>query len=482
MSRYVGPPTAQGRILFRGVHVVDPRDATVAPYRDVLVEDGRILAVEERGTHAAEDATVVEAEGKYLVPGYVDSHAHLLNEPAYAEASYALMLAHGVVGWRQMSGSPELLRQRDEGRLPTAPGAPALWATSGALLTPMNSATARAARAEVAAQAEQGADFVKAAMAGREGLLAALEEGRARGIPVAGHLPEDVDPREASEAGMRCIEHLGPGSTTYTAVSDEEQRLRAKGHVRDLPKLPRLRLGPLEKLLDKLLLKLVINPATMTSEDDAAELATADETYDEAKARELAELFVRNGTWQCPTLIRLHTQQFPNAPEHAQDPRWKYVDPAQRKSWAKSAAKFAELPEATRRTLAEHWDAQLRLTKVLAEAGVPMIAGTDANGAYGVIPGAALHDEFGLLAEAGLSPEQILRMATSAAAEFFGRSDHSGAVAAGFAADAVLLSANPLEDHAALSAIEGVLRAGQWWDRASLDRVLDAVAADPGVR
>lgn len=483
MSALVTPPRPSTEILFRGVAVVDPVVGTSRSDQDVLVQEGRISRIAETGTIQAPRAETVHAPGRYLVPGYVDAHAHALNTPEEVEGSYALMLAAGVVGFRQMSGSRELLRRRRQGTLPQPAGAPALLAVPGDLLTPMNTSTEEAARTAVRAQKAQGADFVKAAMATPHGFLAALEEGQRTGMKIVGHLPDGVDPRIAAGSGMHCIEHLGPGSTVFTAASEEEQEIRDSAPARSLPPMPTVSLPGMEKLLEKIIRGIVINPAALTSESDAATLHRTDQTFDADKARELARLFVQTSTWQCPTLIRLHTQQFPHDPLHTEDPRRKYMAPGTLKAWEKSAKKFAKLPQQTQEALEGHWRTQLELTRILAEEGVPMLAGTDGcGGAYGVIPGFGLHDEFDLLASAGLDPLSILRMATSNAAEFFGRSDRAGRIAEGFEADAVLLSEDPLESHEALREIEGVLRGGQWWDREELDTTLENLAARPSAQ
>jgi imidazolonepropionase-like amidohydrolase len=119
---------------------------------------------------------------------------------------------------------------------------------------------------------------------------------------------------------------------------------------------------------------------------------------------------------------------------------------------------------------------------VLADAGVPLLAGTDANGAGWVIPGFALHDEFDLLSEAGLSPLAILRAATAAPARFFGLSAEAGQVAPGYRADLVLLASDPAESHRALRDITAVVRDGNLWSRPSLDAVLARVEASPTTR
>lgn len=485
MSRYVVPPTASCDVVVQDVTVVDPSDGSARAGMDVRFADGRIVTVTPTanvaGT-AGPTPSVVDGRGRYLVPGFVDMHVHALNTPEDVDGAYALMLANGVVGFRQMSGSPDILAARAARTLPAPRGAPALLATPGDLLTPMNAATPEAATVTVRTQHEQGADFIKSALVGHDAFLAALEEAGRIGIPLAGHLPGDVDPRDAARGGMRCIEHLGPGATVFAATSSREAEVRVAIGTGGAPRIPKLKLPGMDRIVGRMIKGIVVNPATRTSEDAAHALALADKTYDDDAAHELADLFVRHETWQCPTLIRLHTQQFPTAARHTQDARRRYMAPDELRAWDKSGKKFDGLPNATRDTLEAHWSVQLRLTRVFAEAGVPLLAGTDADGAAGVIPGFALHDEFELLTEAGVDPRTVLDSATSAPARFLGTEHKAGRIAPGFQADVVLLDADPLLSTTALGRIEGVMRDGSYWDRDALDATLDAVAAAPGAR
>ena len=93
-------------------------------------------------------------------------------------------------------------------------------------------------------------------------------------------------------------------------------------------------------------------------------------------------------------------------------------------------------------------------------------------------PGAGLHEELRLLAEAGLSPLAALQTATGNAARALGWDGHTGSIAIGLDADLVLLDANPLQDITNTTRIWAVVRAGHLLDRASLDRLL--AAADSG--
>jgi imidazolonepropionase-like amidohydrolase len=96
-------------------------------------------------------------------------------------------------------------------------------------------------------------------------------------------------------------------------------------------------------------------------------------------------------------------------------------------------------------------------------AGVPILAGTDANQAPSAPAsppyGTSLHHELGLLVDAGLSPLDALRSATAVAADYFGLSDR-GVIAAGKRADLVLIDGDPLQDISAVSKIAAVWCAG----------------------
>ena len=87
--------------------------------------------------------------------------------------------------------------------------------------------------------------------------------------------------------------------------------------------------------------------------------------------------------------------------------------------------------------------------RAMHEAGVRILAGTDANSAVGspakVEHGESLHHEFELLIEAGLSNLEVLRAATVEPAKVFGLNDR-GIIEPGKRADLVLIHGNPLED------------------------------------
>ena len=119
-----------------------------------------------------------------------------------------------------------------------------------------------------------------------------------------------------------------------------------------------------------------------------------------------------------------------------------------------------------------------QMTRALHAAGVPILTGTD-TGVDGGLP-EHIHRELELLVEAGLSPYEALRAATSNArlsANRMGVDDAFGEVSVGQRADLVLLESNPLEDVRATRQRLGVMSRGRWYPQDELDRLVAEVVA-----
>jgi imidazolonepropionase-like amidohydrolase len=459
----VAPP-----IRVDDVTVIDPVDGARHPRRSIVVRDGRIVAV--AGPEALTgDVRVIDGGGRFAVPGYNNMHVHTL-QGANSRAYLATMLAEGVTGIRQMAASEDLLRYRAEGRLPLTEYAPALLALPGALLSPFTAGSAEDARAEVSRQKKQGADFVKIVVYDRESFLAALDQAHREGLPTAGHLPPDVSVAEASTLGFTCVEHFGTGSNIWIACSSEHDSLWGRekpalpvpGWVLDLPFAESVSAGPMSKRL--------INPAAFATEPAVTLLRQALDAFDEARARVLARTLAANRTWQTPTLVRLRTQYLADAPEYRQDPGLALMSAAERADREDVLGTFTKLPATTRETYRKAYETCVRMTGICHAAGVPMMIGTDGQGAT---PGQTMRQEFVQWAAAGISPLDILRAATTSPAAYLGRSSRTGRITPGMDADFLLLDADPLADAANLSSVSAVIRAGHHLTRDQIRTAAD---------
>ena len=443
-----GGASSRLALALRHVTVVDP--ARPGPLRDVtvLVERGRISAVGPvAAVRVPHGAQVLDLAGKYVIPGLWDMHAHSFGTE---RTSPALNVAHGVTSVREMAYAAPVAAWRDAveaGRLvgprwtiasTIVDGDPSLLVDEsdpGGAIVVRDEAGARAA---VRRARREGADFVKVySRLPTAAYLAVADEARRRRMPYAGHVPDTVSIVEASDAGQRSIEHLHAVGLS-TSSRDAEVRAAAAGIT--------VAAGDYRSWFRQ------VHPVEWLA-------ATS---HSPSRAGEAFARLRDNGTHVCPTLV-MH--QLLDKPEDAatDDDRLRYVPAETREVWeyilhevylpGRSPAEVAQQREL--------FEGRLRLVGALHEAGVPLLAGSEAGLAY-AYPGATVHDELALLVAAGLTPLEALATATREPAHFLGRDGELGAVGRGLLADLVVLDGDPSADITNTARIHGVVARGDW--------------------
>jgi len=479
-----GRPNDNGRVSYarkavgtatvlRGVTVVDTRDGSLTTNQDVSTANGRITGIT---TADPQDnaCQAIDLSGKYVVPGYLDMHAHPLGD-GDRTGTLRLMLTRGITGFRQMSGSLKLLKQRQNGTLPMPAESPDVVQMPGAVLTPLNAGSVKTAVTTVREQHAAGADFIKVGLVTPSVFFAAQHEANRLGVPILGHLPVGIDVIEASARGMKSIEHLGPGVGILAACSTEKTALLAALNAKPIKALP-FRIPFADQLFLPMLRKMILNPYAAQGHQAVDVMRRAIDTFSEELARELARRFVADGTWQVPTLIRECTCKISDAPEFRDDPNHRFVDPSTLKQWHDSGHRFDSLPTDTRDTFRDSYELELKITKIFDEEGVKILAGSDCSGAAWEVPGHSLHQELDAFAKAGLSPLRVLQTTTLNGAEFLDTSATMGTVEIGKVADLVVLQDNPIESIQNMHAVDGVMRAGQYYSNSDLGSIEQAVA------
>ena len=460
------------------VTVVDPRDGSQRADMSVLVRGGKIVSVGAASNPSASGVRVIDGDGRFVVPGYNNMHTHAYQE-ARSELFMATMLREGTTGMRHMAGPDAILQRRAEGRVSLGADTPRLLAMAGAILMPFNSPTIERVRHEINRQKALGADFIKLIMVERDVFFAAVSWAHKQGMSIGGHLPPSITPSEASDAGYDYLEHLGTSANIWIETSSERTALRkiadtslalpnALGYVPFAEQLFA------SELVTKATATTLLNPALSDAPESISILQRALDTFDEGAARKLSATFVKNGTWQTPTLSRLRTEYRMDAPEYKDHPWLQMLSPEVQSNFQKTRTAFLDLPEARRNAYHGYYDASLKLVGIMQAAGVPIMTGTDGPGGN---PGQDMPSEFTELAAAGLSPLDVLRATTTAPAAFLGRSDRMGAVDAGMDADFVLLDGDPLESVDNLSKISAVVNSGNHHTIAQLDETVDRLLA-----
>ena len=457
-----GPVLSSADLALAHATVVDVENGRLIADQTVLITGNRITAVgPSRSVAVPSGARVIDARGKYLIPGLWDMHAHVLFEGM--DGYLALLVANGITGIREMGNSPmpldEIRRARRE--IATGDRLGPRFIASGVLVDGPHSKwedgvaladTPERGRAVVDSLAAAGADFIKVYNYLRpEVYRAIVERAAARQIPVAGHVPILVPAIEASNAGQRSFEHLvgldqgcSAEEEALIAIAREELEAIARGDAAGADDIERQWLRHM--------------------------LAT----QDTARCRALIEQLARNRTWQTPTLVNIRTKCV-DPTSLARGDHLAYVPTFVRDWWV---AAIREGSDADSPENQDRCRLRIALVGAMDRAGVPLLAGSDAANPF-VVWGFSLHEELTLLVEAGLSPLEALQATTLNPARYLEAIDSLGSVAPGRLADLVLLDANPLEDIRNTQRIAGVVLNGRYLDRQALDELLAQEASRP---
>ena len=435
-------------IAFAHVAVVGTNAARVLPDMTVVITGGSIASVDKAAADKVpKDAQVIDARGKFLIPGLWDMHVHTFTHSPNPRLSqtwfFPLFIANGVTGVRDMWTTGEDLSQVVQWRKGLADGSLLVprYGAAGWLVDGPNPVGVHGGKPDVVTTGQEARDFVRRVHAtgldfiktydhlSRETYFAIADESKKAGIPFAGHLPFAIKAAESSDAGQRSVEHMFGVDFGCSSKEEELQAFLVQGNT----------WGP----------------------DQSKEML---EAFDQKKCEQLLEKLARNQTWQVPTFGV-------GVPRLASDPRTKYIPINLR------PAAQLERPTEPNGPQLRMRDYRSKLVVMMNKAGVPLLAGTDVSN-RGLFPGFSLHDQLVIFVQSGLTPGEALKTATYNPAKFLGMLDYLGTVEKGKLADLVLLDANPLEDIHNTQKIRAVVLNGRYLDRAALDKLLTQAEVD----
>ena len=426
-----------GKLIIRGVTLVNSTGAPPIGPVDIVVEKNRITQIRQVGfpgvpidaksrPRAEPSDKELNCEGMYLMPGFVDMHGHIGGQAQGANAEYVfkLWLGHGITTIRDPScgnGLDWVLehRAKSERNEITAPRIKAYTVFGQGAKEPIS--TPEQARAWVQQNAKRGADGIKFFGAEPAIFRAALEENKKLGLRSACHHAQlevaRMNALATAKAGLTSLEHwyglpeaLFDDKTVqnYPATynySNEQNRFEEAGNL--WQQAAKLGSDRWNKVMDELI----------------ALDFTLDPTFNIYEAnREL--MLARRAEWHddytMPSLWRFYG---PSRISHGS--YWHSWGTEQEVAWKKNYQLWMEF-------INEYKNRGGRVT-----------AGSDSGFIYQLY-GFAYIRELELLREAGFHPLEVIRAATLKGAEALGMADQIGSVEVGKLADFVIVDQNPL--------------------------------------
>ena len=426
--------TPKGDLLIRNARLFDPINLEVTPGISVLVRGERIVRVApDADLKASTDAEIIDANGRFLMPGLWDNHQH------FSDIDGPLDLANGVTSARDMANDTDTFLQRvarfDNGSElgPRVLKAGIIDGTGEfAGPTKMRVDTAEQAIKDVDWYADHGYVQIKIYSSVKPELVPIIaDHAHARGLRVSGHVPAFMSARQFVEGGADEIQHINFIELNFLFPEVKETRnrdrfIKVAEHAREFtPDKPEVR-----EFITFLKQHHTVLDATMDAFDG---------------------LFCGDPTVLTPGLEDI-APRFP---------------PQVRRQLLSGAL---EVPKGNEAAYQEAFPAMLRLLKALYDAGVTIIPGTDNLAGY------MLHHELELYVRAGIPAAEVLRMATFTSAQVMGVNKDRGVIAPGKFADMVLIDGDPTQNIRDINKIVTVIKGGKVYDPAAIEKALGIAA------
>lgn len=448
--------SANSLTLLTGVTLVNVETDSLTEHQSVLIDDGVISAIGNDIT-PPDGAAVFDGSGGYLIPGLWDSHVHIFSSPTEPDTALPLYLLHGVTGIRDMGALWPIEEQRaiqariEQGELAGprlilsgawVDASPGSW--PGMFLAD-SPAQARAVVEQIAV--EDWAAVKAYSMLNQDTYLALAQAAQDKNLPLVGHIPEQVALATAIEAGQAGMEHFG---RIPMACSTDEERM-----------LDDLRAAMSEGAEQARVFEIM-----------AARNRMILETWDKALCSQVLAEMAKAELHLSPTLVvaDFYTGNWPSPDA----PRMQMIPAAVRSGWGEPDFRLEAMTDEVRDLAEESIALDRRVFKMAHDAGVPILASSDASYANPYLfHGFSLLDELDIYVDAGLTPREALYTATVAPPRFFDLPNQDGIIAPDRRADLILLDANPLEDLATLRRPRAVIANGKLLDRDALDEVAE---------
>lgn len=409
-------PQRKGALAITGATLIDGTGKPAVADAVVVIEGDRITAAGPRSqVKIPKDASVVDARGKYLLPGLWDMHAH------FEQVEWGpIYLAAGVTTVRDVGNEFEFITavrdaiKNGRGLGPRMLLAGIVDGDSPGALGVIRANTPEEARAVVNRYKNAGFNQIKIYSSIKPDILAVITaEAHRLGLTVTGHIPNGMNAFQGVEAGMDQINHI--------------QYL----------------------------------PAVMRPKDFKPQQGVPPPPIDveSPEAKQAIQFFKAHGTVFDPTVALFELLFHPNdTPVSSFEPGVLKVAPELAGPLNNTGAPPANAP-----FLRSRLEQYYAIIGALHRAGIPIVAGTDQ-----AVPGHSLHREIELYVKSGFTPMEAIQAATIVPARVMKIDNEVGTIETGKRADLIILDANPLEAISNIRKISSVIAGGRLYDPAQL--------------
>jgi len=447
----VGVVEAQLTTVIREVTLIDGSGAAPLERAVLVLRGDRIVSVGVEGeVRVPAGAREVRLPGRYVVPGFIDMHAHVAMGPVLQDSSSpggrgfrmpyddassreitSTLLAFGITTARNPGGpTRESVAIRDAVRLRTLDG-PRIY-TAGAVIDvtkwpglTVSVSREQEVRDEVARQTAAGVDYIKLYAGLSPQLIAAgIDEAHRRGARVLAHLFA-TSWTDAAKAGIDGIVHIVPGNPGLLPVERRSKYLEG-----------------------------IRGTAFMFRWFDYV-------NYDGPEIADMLNALVANHVTIDPTLVVFEALARGNDTAITRHPDLALAPPVLLENWRSAFTLGIGWTPEDYAMAQRVWPRVLELVRRLFRAGVLLTVGTDVPNPW-IPPGSSFHRELELLVSAGIAPLEVLSMATRNGAQALGVLSDVGTITPGKRADVGVVTGDPVADIRNTRRIEWVVQDGRW--------------------
>ena len=418
-----------GATLIRNARVFDSEKAILGAASDVLIRDGKIVSLSAAGTDKTEADNIVDAGGKVLLPGLFDMHAH------FGPWDGGLHLAAGITTIRDMGNDnatlQQLMAQLSEGKLLGPSVVPAGFIEGESKMSARNGFVIKnldEAKKAVDWYADHGYPQVKIYNSFPKDILRdTAAYAHQRGLRVSGHIPAFMRAQDAVGQGYDEIQHINQVMLNFFVTPETDTRTLERFYL-VAKKTAGLDLDskPVQDFIATLARKqIVIDPTLATFE------------FIHQREGELSPIVADVADHLPPDIQRSRRVGEMDIPD-----------------------------DATAALYTKSFDKLIEFVGRLYKAGVPLVAGTDE------ISGFTLQRELELYAKAGITPAQVLQIATWNGAKYTRTTADRGSVTVGKRADLILVDGDPTRNIADIRKVALVIKQGKAYYPSEIDEAL----------